>query len=199
MVGCRVVYVHFSDALRDLLPFVKFKKREKHAWNSVTFSKVSGCSLKVKVLRGCLSRFLKCANGTNQQFVSYLPCNRGELHGRLKTKSCSLSSQIKKCKRWLFKDCVRLSLKSFLIDIFATKIVCGIQDIIASRTCIYIFPGFLVMKLCLTFGDFAKEFKWLSSSYLIAKKENNTSHILNRNICIAWFLRNLKVINSCKC
>ena len=84
MVGCRVVYVHFSDALRDLLPFVKFKKREKHAWNSVTFSKDSGCSLKVKVLRGCLSRFLKCANGTNQQFVSYLPCNRGELHGRLK-------------------------------------------------------------------------------------------------------------------
>ena len=28
------------DALRDLVPFVQFKKREKHPWRSVTFSKV---------------------------------------------------------------------------------------------------------------------------------------------------------------
>ena len=27
-----------SDALRDLVPFVQFKKREKHPWRSVTFS-----------------------------------------------------------------------------------------------------------------------------------------------------------------
>ena len=27
------------DALRDLVPFVQFKKREKHSWRSVTFSK----------------------------------------------------------------------------------------------------------------------------------------------------------------
>ena len=26
------------DALRDLVPFIKFKKREKHTWRSVTFS-----------------------------------------------------------------------------------------------------------------------------------------------------------------
>ena len=26
------------DALRNLVPFVKFKKREKHPWRSVTFS-----------------------------------------------------------------------------------------------------------------------------------------------------------------
>ena len=26
------------DALRDLVPFVQFKKREKHPWRSVTFS-----------------------------------------------------------------------------------------------------------------------------------------------------------------
>ena len=29
-------------ALRDLVPFVQFKKREKHPWRSVTFSKVPG-------------------------------------------------------------------------------------------------------------------------------------------------------------
>ena len=30
------------DALRDLVPFVQFKKRKKHPWRSVTFSKVPG-------------------------------------------------------------------------------------------------------------------------------------------------------------
>ena len=30
------------DALRDLEPFVQFKKRQKHPWRSVTFSKVAG-------------------------------------------------------------------------------------------------------------------------------------------------------------
>ena len=29
-----------SDALRDLVPCVQFKKRGKHPWGSVTFSKV---------------------------------------------------------------------------------------------------------------------------------------------------------------
>ena len=29
-------------ALRDLVPFVPFKKREKHQWRSVNFSKVAG-------------------------------------------------------------------------------------------------------------------------------------------------------------
>ena len=36
-----------SDALRDLVPFVQFKKREKHLWRSVTFSKVVDLSLHV--------------------------------------------------------------------------------------------------------------------------------------------------------
>ena len=31
-----------SDALRDLTPFVQFKKHEKHSWRSVTSSKVAG-------------------------------------------------------------------------------------------------------------------------------------------------------------
>ena len=30
------------DALPNLVPFVQFKKREKHPWRSVTFSKVAG-------------------------------------------------------------------------------------------------------------------------------------------------------------
>ena len=29
-------------ALRDLLPFVQFKKSEKHPWSSDTFCKVAG-------------------------------------------------------------------------------------------------------------------------------------------------------------
>ena len=33
------------DALRDLVPFVQFKKREKHPWRSFNFSKVAGFSL----------------------------------------------------------------------------------------------------------------------------------------------------------
>ena len=31
-----------SDVLRDLVPFVQFKKREKHPRRSVTFSTVAG-------------------------------------------------------------------------------------------------------------------------------------------------------------
>ena len=33
-----------SDVLLDLVPFVQFKKREKHPWRNVTFSKVAGKS-----------------------------------------------------------------------------------------------------------------------------------------------------------
>ena len=72
------------DALRDLAPFVQFKKREKHQWRSVTFSKVAGfCGTskgfmrakpfeapqkpatlpKVTLLHGFFSRFLNCTNG----------------------------------------------------------------------------------------------------------------------------------------
>ena len=32
---------NICDALRDLVSFAQFKKREKHSWRSVTFSKVS--------------------------------------------------------------------------------------------------------------------------------------------------------------
>ena len=39
--------------LRNLVPLVQFKKREKHPWRSVTFSKVAGCRY---TERGALTR-----------------------------------------------------------------------------------------------------------------------------------------------
>ena len=62
--------------LRDLVPFVQFKKCEKHSSRSVTFSKVAGLKpatlLKVKFFHGCFSRFLNCVNGTKSHNASYL-------------------------------------------------------------------------------------------------------------------------------
>ena len=47
---------HICDALRDLVPFVQFKKREKHPRRSVNFSKVTGFKpatlLKLTLLHG---------------------------------------------------------------------------------------------------------------------------------------------------
>ena len=34
-----------GDALHNLVPFAQFKRREKHSWSSVTFSKVKDFSL----------------------------------------------------------------------------------------------------------------------------------------------------------
>ena len=42
------------DSLRDLVPLVQFKKREKHPWRSDTF-------------RRCFSRFLDSVNGTKSR------------------------------------------------------------------------------------------------------------------------------------
>ena len=35
------------DAMRELVPFVLFKKREKHIWKSDTFSKVADKNLQL--------------------------------------------------------------------------------------------------------------------------------------------------------
>ena len=35
-------YYEICDALRGLVPFVQVKKRKKHPWKSVNFSKVAG-------------------------------------------------------------------------------------------------------------------------------------------------------------
>ena len=60
------------DASRDLAPFLQFKKHETHPWRSVTFSKVTGFSLKVTFLHGCFSRFLDCTNGTKSRNTSQI-------------------------------------------------------------------------------------------------------------------------------
>ena len=51
--------------MRDLVPFVQFKKREKHSWGSVTL-------LKVRLLHERFSRFLNCINGTKSCKTSKL-------------------------------------------------------------------------------------------------------------------------------
>ena len=52
------VEVIICDALRDLVPSVQFKEREKHPWRSVTL-------LRVTLRYGRFSRFLNCTNGMN--------------------------------------------------------------------------------------------------------------------------------------
>ena len=42
--------------LRDSVPLVQFKKREKYPWRSGT--------LKVTLFHGCFLHFLNCTNGT---------------------------------------------------------------------------------------------------------------------------------------
>ena len=56
-----------GDALRDLVTFVQFKKREKHPWRSVTFSKVA-----VTLLHGCFLHILNCTNGTKSRNASQM-------------------------------------------------------------------------------------------------------------------------------
>ena len=46
MVGIFFALSHYMfDPLRDLVPFVQYKKREKHPWRSVTYNKVGGFRL----------------------------------------------------------------------------------------------------------------------------------------------------------
>ena len=57
-----LLYSSICGALWDLVPFVQFKKREKHPCRSFTFSKVAckpATLLKVTLRHGCFSRFLK--------------------------------------------------------------------------------------------------------------------------------------------
>ena len=35
-------FMYMCDALRKLVPFEQFKKREKHSWRSATLNKVAG-------------------------------------------------------------------------------------------------------------------------------------------------------------
>ena len=42
-----VIRMYISNALRNLVPFVQFKVREKHSWVSATFIKLTGFSLQI--------------------------------------------------------------------------------------------------------------------------------------------------------
>ena len=44
----KILLLHKCDALRDLVAFVQFKKREKHPWRSVDFSKFDPWNLQTK-------------------------------------------------------------------------------------------------------------------------------------------------------
>ena len=70
--NCSKDYV--CDILRDLVPFVQFKKGEKHPWKSVTFScrLKPATLLKVTLLHGSFLRFLNCKIDTKSRKVSDL-------------------------------------------------------------------------------------------------------------------------------
>ena len=56
-----------------MVSFVQFKKREKHSWKSVNFSKVAGLRpatlLKAALLHEC---FLNCTNDTKSRKASHM-------------------------------------------------------------------------------------------------------------------------------
>ena len=61
------------DALRDLVPFVKFKKREKHSLISVTYNKLQAEAYnftKSNTHSWVFSRFLNCINGSKSRKAS---------------------------------------------------------------------------------------------------------------------------------
>ena len=52
--------------LHDMVPFVQFKKHEKHPWKNVAFIKVAGSLLHLR-----FSRFLNYTNGTKSRNLSH--------------------------------------------------------------------------------------------------------------------------------
>ena len=58
--------------LRNLVPFVQIKKREKHPSRSVNFRLHHATLLKLKLLHGCFSRLLNCTNGTKLCNASHM-------------------------------------------------------------------------------------------------------------------------------
>ena len=65
--------VIFHDALRNLVPFAQFKKREKHPCRIPTFSKVAVATRELYIMRKW-TRKLK--NMTLLHFVCHKMCNR---------------------------------------------------------------------------------------------------------------------------
>ena len=56
------------EVLRDLVPFVQFKKREKHPWKSATFTN----SKTPTYVFSTFFTFLSCANGAKWRKVSHI-------------------------------------------------------------------------------------------------------------------------------
>ena len=61
-----------SGAFRDFLPFVQFKKREKHSCSVLHSECYFQYLLKVTLLHRCFSRFLNCTNGTKSRNASHI-------------------------------------------------------------------------------------------------------------------------------
>ena len=61
------------DALRDLAPFVQFKKREKYPWKSVTFRKVTFSNFtKSNSPPWVFFKFLNCTNSIKSRKASQI-------------------------------------------------------------------------------------------------------------------------------
>ena len=58
---------HICDALRNLVAFVQFKKREKQPWRSINFR------LKLTLPHGCFSHFFTCTNATKSRNAPHVP------------------------------------------------------------------------------------------------------------------------------
>ena len=84
------------DALRDLLPFVQFKKREMHPWMSFTFSKVTGFYnfTQTNTPSWVFYTFLNCTNGSKSLKAShiYLNWNSHKKKGHIKNTSRKLAN-----------------------------------------------------------------------------------------------------------
>ena len=74
--GSEFTLLYICSALRNLVPFVQFKKREKHPRRSINFNKVAKITkitlLKLTLLHGCFSRFLNCTNGTKSRNAPHI-------------------------------------------------------------------------------------------------------------------------------
>ena len=57
--------LNICDVLHDLVPFVQFRKCEKHPRRNVTFS------TKSNTFSWCFSRYLNCTNGTKSRKASH--------------------------------------------------------------------------------------------------------------------------------
>ena len=68
--------LHLQNVRKDLVPFVQFKKCEKHPWKSISFSTAAGFSLQLfqkwPSSMGVFRVFWNCTNGTKSREVSHI-------------------------------------------------------------------------------------------------------------------------------